>query len=216
MGSIGEVLVPINRKDYWNFTDPDEENEFKASELRPLLADYIHALFGVDVPPNDADRADIEAALFRGVPGLTAIPNAPYADLLRLNTGVPPTPFRSANALGVIAGDNAGFPNGRRICDDVVDIEIRVVAGGTVLTPAFNHPPNNQLGDGVDFPYRGCRLDFPYIWSPSSGFDAKHTPFQEPIHAASAPRTFRAEMSDAEVQALILRSGGEKGRNSPK
>ncbi len=78
------------------------------------------------------------------------------------------------NRLGVLAGDNAGFPNGRRVYDDVVDIELRVLAG--VLVDGFNVAPNNQLGDGVDGPDTPYIAGFPYLWTPHSGFEHSHDP----------------------------------------
>ncbi len=110
-------------------------------------------------------------------------PGEVYADELRLNTAVPPTPFASASRLGYLGGDVAGFPNGRRPCDDVVDIELRVVAG-VLQGGAFAGSPNNLLGDGVDFPERGCRYFFPFMWSPTSGFAAFHAGPPQPAHGA--------------------------------
>ena len=87
--------------------------------------------------------------------------------MLRLNVAIPPT--ASPNPLGVLGGDLAGFPNGRRVGDDVTDIALRAMAGATPLTPQFNTGINAQLGDGVsgnDVPYLSA---FPYLASPQSG-----------------------------------------------
>jgi hypothetical protein len=72
------------------------------------------------------------------------------AEMLRLNTSVEPTPFDDQDRLGLLAGQADGFPNGRRVGDDVVDFALRAVAGGTPFTPDFNVAPNNELTDGVD------------------------------------------------------------------
>jgi hypothetical protein len=97
---------------------------------------------------------------------------------MRLNTAIPATAFGSQNRLGVIAGDLAGYPNGRRPGDDVVDITLRVAAG--VLLPgnacdngttSCNQAPNNQLGDGVNENERAFRTSFPYLASPVSGYE---------------------------------------------
>ena len=80
-------------------------------------------------------------------------------------------PSDSPNRLGVLRGDNAGFPNGRRLADDVVDIELQALAGGTPLTPGFNKPPNNQLGDGVDANDVSLRNNFPYLADPHAYSD---------------------------------------------
>jgi hypothetical protein len=87
--------------------------------------------------------------------------------MLRLNTGVPPS--TSPSTLGLLGGDIAGFPNGRRVGDDVFDIAVRAVAGGTPLTPPFNVAPNNRLGDGVDKNDVPYLTDFPYLAHPHAG-----------------------------------------------
>jgi uncharacterized protein DUF4331 len=89
--------------------------------------------------------------------------------MLRLNTAIAPTASGSQKRLGVIDGDNAGFPNGRRPGDDVVDIALRVMAGATPLTPSFNTGINARLGDGVnanDMPFLAV---FPYVATPHAG-----------------------------------------------
>lgn len=95
------------------------------------------------------------------------------ADLLRLNVGVPPTAFRTASCLGLLGGDPAGFPNGRRPFDDVTDIALRVVVGG-VLVPDFNRAPNNRLGDGVNVNDAGIRASFPCMAPALSGRNSRH------------------------------------------
>ncbi len=193
---VNEVLVGVGRKDRWNSVGPDKEAFFQGDastpgELFPILATYFNALFGIKVPAGP--RTDIELALFLGLPDKTARtlgvsptsrPGEVYSDQLRLNTAVTPTPFSSANRLGYLGGDKAGFPNGRRPCDDVVDIELRVVAG--VLQGGDFGPgsPNSLLGDGVDFPERGCRFFFPFMWAPTSGFAALHAGPGQPVHNA--------------------------------
>ena len=200
---VNEVLVGVGRKDAWNASTPAQEAAFKGDaatpgELYPILATYMNVLFGIQVPPGP--RGDLQLALFQGLPGSVATlfgvsptqrPGEVYSDQLRLNTAVAPTPFASASRLGYFGGDPAGFPNGRRMCDDVVDIELRAVAGIIVgLLPAsaggdpkYAQAPNSQLGDGVDFPQRGCRYTFPYTWAPTSGFTALHAGPAAPTHA---------------------------------
>ncbi|HCA58437.1 MAG TPA: hypothetical protein DEP46_10675, partial [Blastocatellia bacterium] len=91
-------------------------------------------------------------------------------EYLRLNVAIPITPIGSINRLGLLGGDVAGFPNGRRVHDDVTDIALRAVAGGTPFTPATNVPPNNQLGDGVSMNPEGPLLTrFPYLLPPNAG-----------------------------------------------
>jgi hypothetical protein len=89
---------------------------------------------------------------------------------LRLNVAIPITPIASINRLGLLGGDVAGFPNGRRVQDDVTDIALRAVAGGTPFTPATNVFPNNALTDGVSFNPEGPLLTrFPYLRPPNQG-----------------------------------------------
>ena len=100
----------------------------------------------------------------------------PVADLLRLNTGVPATPAGSRSRLGLLAGDGAGFPNGRRVFDDVTDLALRVVVGGVLAAPFSGFDPalGGRLGDGVninDVPYQET---FPYVGWAQSGRDSRH------------------------------------------
>lgn len=95
------------------------------------------------------------------------------ADILRLNTGAPATPYAQASRLGLIGGDPAGFPNGRRVYDDVTDIALRVVMGG-VLVSGFNKFPNNRLGDGVSVNGKDPVLSFPFMAPSPSRRDRRH------------------------------------------
>src|SRR3712207_5889688 len=116
----------------------------------------MNALFGLGV--QETNRTDIVQALLTGVPGLTQIGSRPAAaDTLKLNLGVPPA--ADPNRFGVLAGDVAGFPNGRRVGDDVVDIELRVIAGA-LLKPEEGGR-QYPLGDGVDRNDRPFRSGFP-------------------------------------------------------
>ena len=89
-----------------------------------------------------------------------------------LNMGFAPS--SSPNRLGLLGGQNDGFPNGRRLMDDVVDIELRALAGATPFTPTFNVSPNNILGDGVDTNDQAFLSTFPYVPLPSQGYDRQH------------------------------------------
>ena len=166
---VNEVVIPLAFKNQFGMTEPKDDVQYGAFVLNPELAGILHALFGVNVPPTP--RTDL-LLLVQGLAGLTMRPGEVISDQIRLNVAVPPTPFATANRLGVIAGDNAGFPNGRRPMDDVVDIELRVIAG--VLVSGFNVAPNNALGDNVDQPDRAFLCCFPFLGTPNSGFDHKH------------------------------------------
>jgi uncharacterized protein DUF4331/flagellar hook capping protein FlgD len=120
------------------------------------------------VPP--APRNDLVAVFATGVPGLNQPANVAPGEMLRLNMSIPPA--AKPSRFGVLAGDVAGFPNGRRLADDVVDIELRVVAG--VLVNGFNVAPNNQLGDGVDANDMPYLPYFPYVAMPQNPRDHEH------------------------------------------
>jgi len=175
---INEVIIPIGLKDSYNRTEPaDDAANFGAGALAPEPAKLLNALFGLGV--KETDRTDIVQALLTGVPGLTQIGSSPVpADTLKVNLGVPPS--ASPNRFGVLAGDTAGFPNGRRLSDDVVDIELRVIAGA-LLTPAQGGK-QIPLGDGVDVNDKPFRPAFPYVALPDSAFDSKLKRV-EPAHA---------------------------------
>jgi len=120
------------------------------------------------VPP--APRQDLVTVFATGVPGLNQPAGVAPGEMLRLNLTTPPA--ASPNRGGVLAGDLAGFPNGRRLADDVVDAELRVVAG--VLVDGFNIAPNNQLGDGVDANDLPFLPYFPYVAPPHNPRDHEH------------------------------------------
>jgi hypothetical protein len=168
---INELIIGTGYKDYWSMTQPKDDSQFAAFDLDPLLARVLNAVYGINIPTPP--RTDL-LPLVTYAPPIAApgTPAGPIADLLRLNTGVPPTPAANRRRLGLIAGDAAGFPNGRRVSDDVTDIAARAVAG--VFNPAFNVAPNNRIGDGVntnDLPYQET---FPYVAFAQSGRDRRH------------------------------------------
>ena len=169
------MIIPIGRKDKFNATSPaNDAKNFGAFALSPEPARILNALFDLDI--QEDNRTDIVQALLTGVPGLTQIGKKPAAaDTLKLNLGV--APAANPNRFGVLAGDLAGFPNGRRLTDDVVDIELRVIAGA-LLSP----PKNIPLGDGVDQNDKPLRSVFPYVPLANDGFNSqlKRT---EPPHA---------------------------------
>jgi hypothetical protein len=175
---INEVIIPIGLKDKYNRTSPaDDAANFGAAALSPEPARLLNALFGLGV--KETDRTDIVQALLTGVPGLTQIAkNAVPADTLKTNLGVPPS--ANPNRFGVLANDIAGFPNGRRLIDDVVDIELRVIAGA--LLPADQGGKQIPLGDGVDQNDKPFRDTFPYVALPDSAFDSTLKRV-EPAHA---------------------------------
>jgi hypothetical protein len=177
---INELLIGIGYKDRWSMEQPKNDQQFAAFFLDPPIVHVVEAIYGgaLKVPP--APRTDLLPLVTYAAPiAAPGTPAGPIADLLRLNTGVPPTPEDHASRLGLIGGDPAGYPNGRRLFDDVVDITLRVAVGG-VLIPKFNKFPNNHLGDGVNVNDAQFRTEFPYLADSPSGRDRRHIDPGEP------------------------------------
>lgn len=170
MPLVNEVVIPLKDKDRFNASEPfNDVANFGASVVDPELAKLLHLLFGIAVPP--APRSDLVAVFATGVPGLNQPAGVQPGEMLRLNMTIPPS--ANPNRLGVLAGDLAGFPNGRRLADDVTDIELRVVAG-VLVGPQFDVAPNNQLGDGIDANDLPFLPYFPYVAPPQNPRDHEH------------------------------------------
>jgi uncharacterized protein DUF4331 len=184
---VNEVLIPLGKKDLWNSLPPADDKLFAGYVTAPGLAGLLPALYPGVFPKLAAlvasgkPRADLEAILLTGipsglVPGFTNHTGSVLADMLRLNTSIPATDPSKQSIYGLLDGDAAGFPNGRRVTDDVVAIELRAIAG--VLYPLVDksYKPDAAAGgltDGltpasVSSPYLGA---FPYLGVPYSGFD---------------------------------------------
>jgi hypothetical protein len=173
---INEVVIPLREKDYWNTTRPADDKQFLRYYTNPSLAAIINLVYPPLPDAPTSDRADLVAVLLTGVPTLN-FTGPVQADLLRLNVAIPVTPADKVSRLGVLEGDFQGFPNGRRLADDVTDIELRAVAAGygSILEGALNLPnlsPNNQVGDGVDTNDVPFLASFPYAATPWSGYDS--------------------------------------------
>ncbi len=170
---VNEVLIPLGKKDRWNASDPQDDAQFLQHYTTPELAGLVNLLYPVLPDTQTLRRDDLVAVLLTGVPGLNFTGNV-LADLLRLNTAIPPA--ANPDPLGALAGDFQGFPNGRRLADDVTDIEVRAVACGygPILAGALglcNLSPNNTIGDGVDANENGFLSAFPYVAAPNRGYE---------------------------------------------
>jgi hypothetical protein len=179
---FNEVIVPMADKDRWNVLPPSADKQFAQYVTKPELAGLLPVLYP-GVFPNLAaykkPRADLAAILLTGipkgvVPGFQNYTGPVQADLLRLNVAVPPS--KSPNPLGLVAGDAAGFPNGRRVFDDVVTVELRAVAGITIplVDPSFK--PDDAAGaikDGTSNTNADYLSWFPYLGTPASGSESK-------------------------------------------
>lgn len=171
---VNEVVIPLKLKDAFNGLSPQGDAIAAPFVLDPQLPKLLRAVFKIDIPP--APRNDLVSIFATGIK-TGSVPGAPTFntflsdgrphEMMRLNVAIPPS--ANPNRLGLLGGDPAGHPNGRRVFDDVTDIALRAVAGGTPFTPATNKAPNNALGDGVsqnDVPYLNR---FPYLGTPHSG-----------------------------------------------
>lgn len=181
---INEVVIPRFRKDAWNAGSPADDNRFSQFYRRPFVGSALNALFpqlNLNIP--ETGRTDIEAALLNGLDlrqlGLANNSTGKTkADLLRLNLATPVS--ENPAAMGALQGDPQGFPNGRRLTDDVVDIELRVI-GGALFNLVGGEANKLPLGDGVnqnDVPFEPV---FPYVAPAHDGF------FTEPPHWREEP-----------------------------
>jgi uncharacterized protein DUF4331 len=180
---FNEVIVPIGDKDRWNALDPIDDKGFEQYVNQPELAKLLPGLYP-GVFPNLAgytkNRADLHAILLTGipsgvVPGFQNFSGPKPADMLRLNVAVPPTTV-DPNPIGLVAGDPAGFPNGRRVFDDVVSIELKAVAGATIPLVDPSYTPDGAaalLNDGTGPGAHQYLSTFPYLGKPHDGY---HTP----------------------------------------
>jgi len=169
---VNELVIGTGSKDYWSMSNPRDDAAFVNYDLDPLIARVFNAVYGINIPKPP--RYDLLPLVTYAAPIAPAgTPAGPIADMLRLNTGVAPTSLAKRSRLGLIAGDPAGFPNGRRLTDDVVDIAARVVGGG-ILAKGFNVAPNNLIGDGVNSTDVPTQETFPYVHYAYSGRDSRH------------------------------------------
>jgi len=177
---VNEVIIPMARKDRWNELPPSQDAQFLPYVQKPELAGLLPVLYPGVFPHLAAytkPRADLAAILMTGIPtgvvsGFQNFTGSTPADLLRLNMAVPPT--GSPNPLGLVAGDAAGFPNGRRVFDDVVTVEIRAVAGLTIplVDPTFTPDgAASAVQDGTGPGPNRYQSTFPYLGTPLDGFD---------------------------------------------
>jgi hypothetical protein len=178
---FNEVVVPLGDKDRWNALHPAQDKEFAKYVEHPELARLLPVLYP-NVFPNlaklKAKRADLVAILLTGlpkgiVPGFQNYTGKTLADMLRLNVAIPPT-TSNPNPLGVVGGDLAGFPNGRRVFDDIVNIELQAIAGLTYPLVDPSHKPDaaaSQLTQGLTPGPDRYQATFPYLGTPHDGFD---------------------------------------------
>ncbi len=172
------MVVPLGAKDLWNSSKPENDAQFANGVADPELGKLLKGLYNISVPTqgpfgSTTQRDDLEAIFLTGIPELTKPANVQPSEELRLNVAVQPA--ANPNKLGVLGGDSQGYPNGRRLGDDVVDISLRAIAGAAY--PLFHSgyvvdATGAQLGDGVDANDAQFRSSFPYLALPHQGFDS--------------------------------------------
>lgn len=190
---VNEVVVPLGMKDSFNASDPTDDAADVPAVLDPELpklaklvfatyGDFNGNTFNINIPP--APRNDLALIFALGIPvnpitgpNYTTViqgTNGPH-EYLRLNLAIPPS--NDPSRLGLLGGDVAGFPNGRRVFDDVVDIGLRAFLGGTPFTPDYNVSPNNAVGDGVSGNEQPFLTRFPYLAPPNQANQARESNF---------------------------------------
>jgi hypothetical protein len=213
---VNEVVLPLALKDAFNTISPASDSVLfgaqpgdplagagailRTSILTPELANLIPVLYPAVSQKVPTPRDDLKLVFLTGIPTVTQqqLSAGTPSEQLRLNVKIPPKALCAGNRLGALAGDLAGFPNGRRLEDDVTDIAIRAVAGGygdilggpppggAGLLNLPNFTPNNLLGDGVDKDDVPCLTSFPYVGTPHSGYNRIHAA----IYTSNLPASF--------------------------
>jgi hypothetical protein len=173
---INELIIGTGSKDRWSMDDPTNDGQFVSFFAQPLLADIFKSI-GIPVPTGP--RLDLALLVqYTGPTIPPGTPKGPVADLLRVNTGIPPTPAAQQQRLGLLTlldannanNDAAGFPNGRRPDDDVTDIAARAVAGILVNPTTFG----TRIGDGVNVNDQPKRVTFPFVAPAQDGRNSRH------------------------------------------
>jgi len=210
---VNEVVIGLKDKDKFNASEPKDDVQFANYVTNPTFPALVELLFssaGVRAPTN-FPRTDLEEVFLTGVPGLNE--TAAVAELLRLNTTTPTLPAASQNNLGVIAGDLAGFPNGRRPGDDVVDIALRVMMGKLLST---NVAPSGQLPftDGALVTANMFQSAFPYINPPLAGSPndlSVNVTMQQSIQANGPYADTAAKYNATTGKISVATTGGNTG-----
>jgi uncharacterized protein DUF4331 len=173
MPLVNEVVIPVGLKDYFNASKPTQDGAALGLVQDPELPHLLNAVYGLDIPDSDPNmpgiqRADLISVFLTGVDKLNMPKDGTPSEMIRLNMSIPPC-SSTCSRLGVLGKDLAGFPNGRRLSDDIIDVSLRVVLG--VLLP--NHQAIAEtIGDGVDTNDVSFNSQFPYVAYPHSGSDA--------------------------------------------
>lgn len=181
MPLVNEVVIGLKDKNKFNGSEPKDDGQFADYVTNPTLPTLLEVLFGAAgvKAPTNYPRTDLVAAFLTGVDGVNKPAGVVVSEQMRLNTAIAVTPGASQNRLGVLGGDNAGFPNGRRPGDDVVDIELRVAMGVLCTVPGVNTAVGCKASDApagslkyTDGAYISSSFfanEFPYLRAPLKG-----------------------------------------------
>jgi hypothetical protein len=181
MPLVNEVVIGLEDKDRFNASKPRDDAQFLTYVTNPTLPALVQSLFPSAKAPTNLPRTDLITAFLKGIKGVNQPANVTPSEMLRLNTSIAPTAAAAQSPLGVAGGDNAGFPNGRRPADDVVDVSIRVAMGALCVLTGVNDalqvgckPADAPAGglaftDGVRKTAADYGAAFPYLKTPLSG-----------------------------------------------
>ncbi|MFI1396530.1 DUF4331 domain-containing protein [Streptomyces sp. NPDC020681] len=200
MPLTNEVVVPLKNKDKFNASSPWNDADFLPFVTNPELPKLIEGIYKIKAPAEP--RNDLVSVFLTGVKGLNQPPNVRPAEALRLNTSIKPT--ASPKRLGVLDGDNAGFPNGRRLGDDVLDIALQVVEGELVGS-------KNDLGDAVDANDVKFEASFPYVALPASGSDGPTAKGGTSRNALNGGAGLSGSTGDGNSNTLLITSAAAAG-----
>ena len=189
---VNEVVIPLKDKNRFNRSFPAGDARFLDYVTKPELPKLIEAVYGIKAPKEP--RNDLVSVFLTGVDGLNQPKGVTPSEQLRLNMTTPVT--ENPNRLGVIGGDNQGYPNGRRLADDVIDISLQVVEGELVGSP-------NDLGDAVNRNEYGFKATFPYLALPTSGSDPDPHP-SGMVSSSNSSATSSATEKVAPAAALAI------------
>jgi hypothetical protein len=175
---VNELVIGLKDKDAFNASEPKDDARFLHYVQNPSFPSIVGVVFGAAgvQAPNFFPRNDLVATFLTGIQGVNKPANVQPAEMLRLNTSTPVTPAGSQNRLGVIGGDSAGYPNGRRPGDDIVDVTLRVAMGRLLTLGLFGEPAKAKApSGGLDFTDGAIVNDsffdnkFPYLKTPIAG-----------------------------------------------
>ncbi|HYD94693.1 MAG TPA: DUF4331 domain-containing protein [Noviherbaspirillum sp.] len=188
MPLVNEVVIGLEDKNRFNASKPMNDAQFIDYVTNPALPALVQTLFPSAPAPTNFPRTDLVTVFLKGIEGLNQPRNVVPSEMLRLNTSIAPAPANAQNPLGVAAGDNAGYPNGRRPADDTVDLSLRVAMGALcALTgqndtlrvgcqPSAAPAGTAPLTDGVRKTAADYRATFPYFNTPIPGNTATTSP----------------------------------------